>query len=248
MSIEAPINTISNGLVLHLDAANNKSYPGSGTSWADLSGNGCNATMQNGPTFNSTNGGAIVIDKVDDYAQISSNSPLFCTTGNWSCQIWCNPIDLGENNFGRIFENYDPGVYANVNLRNSGWNLIANGVDVANGIAVGQIGVSRAAPLSLFFANFFTTYSTWYNIAVTTTGVVCRVYKNGVFFGTQNFAGSNAISTMVGQNVSTYIGNRATLDRTFNGNIASVLVYPNKALSASEIIQNYDSTRSRFGL
>ena len=244
MSIAGGPDLIQDGLVLCLDAANTKSYPGSGTVWTDLSRNGCNATLVNGPIFNSANGGAIRFDKTDDYAQISSNSPLFCTNGNWSCQVWCNPIDLGEGNFARIFENQDQGGYSSGT--NSGWNFTTNGVQVANGINVGQIGASIVSPLNLFFANFFTTYSTWYNIAVTTTGVVCRLYKNGVLFGTQNFG--SAITTMVGQNVSTYVGNRGALDRTFNGNIASVLVYPNKALSASEILQNYNATKGRFRL
>jgi len=239
---------VTDGLALCLDAGNPKSYPGTGTTWTDISRNGCNAVLQNGPGFNSANGGSITFDKIDDYGQISSNCPLFCTTGNWSCQVWCNPIDLGEGNFARIFENEDQAAYPNTALRNSGWNFTTNGTDVANGIGVSQVGASRASPLNLYFANFFTTYSTWYNIAVTTTGAVCSVYKNGVFFGTQSFAGSNAISTMVGQNVSTYVGNRGALDRTFNGNIAIVLVYPNRALSASEILQNYNTTKGRFGL
>jgi hypothetical protein len=246
MSVSGGPDLIQDGLVLCLDAANTKSYPGSGTVWTDLSRNGCNATLVNGPIFNSTNGGAIGFDKTDDYAQIISNSPLFCTNGNWSCQVWCNPIDLGEGNFGRIFENVDQAGYSNNTILNDGWNLTTNGSFVANGIQVSQVGTTRTGNLNLFFANFFTTYSTWYNIAVTTTGVVCRVYKNGVFFGTQNF--SSAITTMVGRNVSTYVGNRGALDRTFNGNIASVLVYPNKALSASEILQNYNATKGRFRL
>ena len=59
MSIEGPIRTVQNGLVLHLDAGNNKSYPGSGTSWIDLTGNGINGTLTNGPTYSSANNGII---------------------------------------------------------------------------------------------------------------------------------------------------------------------------------------------
>jgi len=80
-------NIITDGLVLALDAANPRSYPGTGTSWNDLSGNGNNGTLVNGPTFNSDNNGSIVFDGVDDYINISnipsdfnSASGIFKTT------------------------------------------------------------------------------------------------------------------------------------------------------------------------
>ena len=67
---------ITDGLVIALDAANTKSYPGSGTTWSDLSGNSNNGTLTNGPTFNSRNGGSIVFDGVDDYVTLGTPSIL----------------------------------------------------------------------------------------------------------------------------------------------------------------------------
>ena len=58
---------ITSGLISALDAADRNSYPGSGTTWTDISGNNNNGTLTNGPTFSSTNGGAIVLDGADDY-------------------------------------------------------------------------------------------------------------------------------------------------------------------------------------
>lgn len=60
-------DTITNGLILNLDAANYKSYPGSNTTWTDLSGYRNNGTLTNGPTFSTLNGGGITFDGVDDY-------------------------------------------------------------------------------------------------------------------------------------------------------------------------------------
>ena len=60
-----PTDIVTNGLVLFLDANNTNSYPGSGTSWYDLSGNGNTGTLTNGPTFSSVNGGTIVFDGID---------------------------------------------------------------------------------------------------------------------------------------------------------------------------------------
>ena len=59
-------NIVKNGLILDMDAAKRDSYPGTGTAWNDISGFQYNGTLTNGPTFNSSNGGSIVFDGVDD--------------------------------------------------------------------------------------------------------------------------------------------------------------------------------------
>ena len=69
MSVSNNPSIISNGLILALDAADKNSYPGSGTAWTDLSGNGNNGTLINGPTFNTGSLGNIVFDGVDDYGK-----------------------------------------------------------------------------------------------------------------------------------------------------------------------------------
>ena len=77
MAISYNPRIVTDGLVLALDAGNPKSYPGSGTTWTDLSGNGNNGTLTNGPTYSSANGGSIVFDGVDDYAEITDSSNNF---------------------------------------------------------------------------------------------------------------------------------------------------------------------------
>ncbi len=85
-------NIITNGLILELDAANRKSYPGSGTTWTDLSGNGNTGTLTNGPTFSSANGGSIVFDGVDDYVNCGNASSLnFERTNSFSFCFWIYP-------------------------------------------------------------------------------------------------------------------------------------------------------------
>jgi hypothetical protein len=74
---------IQDGLVLALDAADRNSYPGSGTTWRDLATNN-SASLTNGPTFNSSNGGNIAFDGVDDYAAITETN----LTGNWTISSW----------------------------------------------------------------------------------------------------------------------------------------------------------------
>ena len=67
---------VTDGLVLYLDAANNRSYPGSGTTWTDLSRGGNNGTLTNGPTFNGANGGSIVFDGTNDFIDCGNASNL----------------------------------------------------------------------------------------------------------------------------------------------------------------------------
>ena len=73
MGVFAGPEVVEDGLVLALDAGNTKSYPGSGTTWTDLSGNGNNGTLTNGPTYSSSNGGSIVFDGVNDFVDISNS-------------------------------------------------------------------------------------------------------------------------------------------------------------------------------
>jgi hypothetical protein len=67
MSLSHSPSIVTNGLVFCLDAANSKSYPGTGTDWTDLSGNQINGILTNGPAYNSSNGGSIVFDGINDY-------------------------------------------------------------------------------------------------------------------------------------------------------------------------------------
>ena len=83
---------VTNGLVLALDAGNTKSYPGSGTAWTDLSGNGNHGTLTSGPTYSSTNGGSIVFDGVDDYVSTSVN---FGSSSQFTVSMFVNNTSRG---------------------------------------------------------------------------------------------------------------------------------------------------------
>jgi hypothetical protein len=81
-----------NGCVLYLDASNTKSYPGAGNTWYDLSGNGLNAILTNGPTFNNSYGGCIQNDGVNDYISVAHNSVLNFGTGDFTILMWVSGI------------------------------------------------------------------------------------------------------------------------------------------------------------
>jgi len=69
-------NTVTDGLVLYLDAANTRSYPGTGTTWSDLSRGGNNGSLINGPTFNGGNGGSIVFDGTNDSVNLQQSTSI----------------------------------------------------------------------------------------------------------------------------------------------------------------------------
>jgi hypothetical protein len=92
---------VTDGLVLSLDAGNANSYPGTGTNWADLSGNGLNGTLVNGPTYNSANLGSIVFDGTNDHVTVANNSLLNPTT-TISVAAYFNISSFGINSYAPI--------------------------------------------------------------------------------------------------------------------------------------------------
>ena len=92
-SVAAASGIVTTGLVLNLDAGNSASYPGSGTTWTDLSGYGNNATLTNGPTYSSANGGSIVFDGVNDTVSIPTSANQAMGTGNCTFEWWAKTSD-----------------------------------------------------------------------------------------------------------------------------------------------------------
>jgi len=92
-SVAAASGIVTTGLVLNLDAGNLASYPGSGTTWTDLSGYGNNATLTNGPTYSSANGGSIVFDGVNDTVSIPASANQAMGTGDCTFEWWAKTSD-----------------------------------------------------------------------------------------------------------------------------------------------------------
>jgi hypothetical protein len=218
-------NIVTDGLVLNLDASNIKSYPGTGNIWDDLSRGGSNGTLINGPTFDNGNGGSIVFDGVNDYIGITTTpnltNPLtICAFVNTSLVTSSNQVIYGPFANGQ-----------------DNWLSISN-----NKV---QIFATQTSDVNNFSITGTTTIqaNTWYHITGIVNNNVLQIYINGIFEAistTQAF-------TVGGWNSTARIGQRATGQFPFNGRIAYMQGY-NRALSSQEILQNYNSTKSRFGL
>jgi hypothetical protein len=240
---------LTNGLVLALDAANSKSYPGSGTTWSDMSGNGNNGTLTNGPTFNSANGGTIVFDGVDDYVSLNN------TIGNFGTS------DFTINFFFKTTELTSPSTFIAKSIGDSpttdyGW-LVNNGSTGNNlGFAVASVNGSWGA------AGSYSIQTSGANIRnglwqmATIVGIRAQsnvsIYLNSITQTLQTYVGAASFTT-VGNISNTRILNIAaesdvaTSPYPIDASISLVQIY-NRALSASEVAQNYNAQKSRFNL
>ena len=212
-----PIET-TDGLVLHLDAANTRSYPGSGNTVYDLSGSGNTSALTNGPTYLSSNLGAFVLDGSNDYILVNSQANILSKTAYTKIAfIYISNFSTVNNIISGGFSGQHAFWMFGTDKLNAGHNGSWNTV-------VGATSISL---------------NTWYFAAVTysdSTG--WKLYLNGREDGT-----SASTTTFTG-NQEISIGSYSTANN-FTGRIASVQVY-NRALTATEIFQNYHATKGRY--
>lgn len=233
MPIPPQLNIVRNGLVLFNDASIQTSYPKTGTLWSDLSGNNYNATLTNGPTYNSSNDGSIVFADsndtciIGDVLNITRTSPL-------TLSAWIKINTINANRF-IIVKQLTSGNF-------TGWAFWHQALNRFNFSLV-------STPTNLIeVTTNYSTINTWVNVAVTYSGSGsannAQFYINGSAVTTNILA--NSLTGSISNNVNLEIGNRnATFN--FNGNIANTLMY-NRDLTAAEILHNFIRTKIKFGL
>lgn len=231
MTVHSGCDIVNSGLVLAIDGASNKCYPGSGTAVADLSGNGINGTLTNGTGHSTTSNGYFTFDASDDYINMSSSS-IIDDLDTFTISVWVK-TGTGSTERGLVAKgptNEFTGVTAD------GWSLrIRQGVP---GFSLRKADGSGYADI---FSGTNVENDTWCMI----TG---RFDSSTVL--SRYFNDSLEQQTTMGQS---YRKNTHTLkigildNKPTDGEIASVLLY-NRALSTEEITQNYLAYKSRFGL
>jgi len=214
----------TDGLVLCLDAGNTKSYPGSGTTWTDLIGNGNNGTLVNGVGYSGSNGGSLSFDGVDDYVSVSNSSSLNSSTSTLICWAKSNTATWNESGF--LMSKRDVFVmHPQINTKtvrffyrlNNAWQF------------------EQVTPENITIWNMYayswdgTTLSAYLN---------GNLIRSGVKTGPLNTADTGVLE--IGRDDG--IGSKV-----FNGNIAQASIY-NRALTASEVQQNFNALRGRFGI
>ena len=230
MGISGGPDLIQDGLVLCLDASDKNSYPGSGTTWYDVSGNGNNGTLNNGPTFDSGNGGAIVFDGTNDYISLNSNPSVLSQI---TFEAWVN-LDV-SNITGTFVVGHIAGIESRYRFIYDTNNFYWVCSTVNNGwYTTGtSIGFDTGASLS----------NITYHVVGTYNGSFNSLYVNGNLKTT-----GSAISGNIQSGGTFYIGNSLVSNIAYpKGKGYTCRIY-NRALSSSEIKQNYNSQKSRFGL
>lgn len=228
---------VTDGLVFAVDAANKKSYPGSGTTWYDLAGTS-NGTLTNGPTFDSGNGGSIEFDGSDDYTDFGNTLPIDGTSAG-TVSIWAKT----SASTSLLFTKYNT----------NGSNSTAFYVAVVSGAARMFSGTQSNS-------RYYTTTATpigsntWANIVFTydnfSTDLKC--YINGTSYSTGQVTSGTAPTSIVPQvsGINWKTTSIITADggtNYYQADIANISAY-NRALSATEITQNYNALKGRFGL
>ena len=223
-----PINT--DGLLLNLDAGSLLSYAGSGNSWFDISGNNNTAILYNGPTYSGSGiSASILFDGVDDYGFVI-DKPSFRLSSIGTLNCWMkfnnnsNKVVVSK---GNVYSDKDAfGIYT--------YNTQGLVGEIADNTTFNQVSTNSS----------FASTNTWRMSSIVWDGSWLYFYINASFMGkvkqtvTLNTIGFPFVIA----------GNGNTTINTFaSTNISNVQLY-NRALTASEIYQNYDAMRSRYGL
>ena len=219
-------NIQTEGLIFYVDPAYKKSYPGTGTNAFNLASGSLTPTgsLKSGTGFVGLPTSSFTFDGTDDYIDYE-NSNNINIAGDLTLLAWI---------FVDAHKNYN-GIISKINSSTRNYEILVR----SNGT------ISFYTSNSEFTTSTQTiTTNTWTHISVSvesgvTNGV--KFYFNGVLDST------TGTQTVVANTASLNIGRRTTGDFTFDGKISNNQIY-NRALSASDVLQNYQAQKGRFGL
>ena len=227
-------NIVTDGLVLSLDFASHKTYPGSGTTAYDLSGGECNLTFNNSPSFNNSNNGVLQFDGSDEYLEATTNVPILggnprtmmamfnATTSTYGCMFGFgkNPDGIGGSSKSFELWNYHSASGLRVHVTGGNFNPGSNFVLANN--------EDKWLMASLHYSNNTITF---------------KMIDNGTVYSGTHSRTLDTQTNCIRINKSAY-GNEAG---GMIGKFAAFYTY-NRDLSEEEVLQNYNATKSRFGL
>ena len=223
---------VTNGILLHLDGGNSSSYGGSGTTWTDLTGNARNATLVNSPTYSVTGGGYFsFLDTSFQYATIADIGDR----SQWTVEAW---FRLSASLTGKV-----TAVVTNqFNLTNKlNFSLGTNRAPTSYNLCAGYFnGAWRTT------TGFTPSTDVWYQVVGTNDGTVINQYVNGTLDTSLTYTGTSQTGGEI--RIARRWDEPANVASNFlKGDVAIVRIY-SRALSAAEVLQNYNVNRARFGL
>jgi hypothetical protein len=226
MAISGGPDIVEDGLVLHIDAADKNSYPGTGSTWYDLSGNGNNGTIRSGQSFNSGNAGNFYFNGLNNQYVVIPHDSNLNVGNNITVNIWFYLIDTS------IFRCLISKLPYDYSL---GWELDIN--------AGGRFRVTfRPSATQINFLGPILYVNNWYMGTMTFDNSGVKLYVNGLYGGGTSSGGPVTLNS----NASLRIGGREQ-NPNYIGNISYVSIY-DKPLEDYQILQNYNATKGRYGL
>ncbi len=245
-------NIVTDGLIFNVDCSQKSSYPGSGTTWYDLSGNGNDGTLINGPTFSSANGGSIVLDGVNDIVNFGNVN--LSTTNKVSVSFWCKILAYTETpGSGKvIFE-------VTTNFNSSQTGFLISYADDSNPSFLGQYPLLLALngnsgyTIPAFNKNLVNDLQWHHYVCIfdksqTLANDECKLYLDGSL-RTPIFYPGGLMSNNTNNfgNDPLFIGGRTGPVAPSNVQIPNLLIY-NRVLTQAEVTQNFNAQKSKFGL
>jgi len=225
---------VTQNLVLNLDAGDSSSYGGSGTTWTDLSGQNNNGTLINGVTYNSGDGGYLIFDGTNDKVSLPAGSDFAYGTGDFTIETWFNVTGTSPQTWGEVVFSQTIG----------GQNYFVVATSAGNPVQKKPrftYGTGGGTPIT---SSTTYTENQWYHYVITRNGTTLTMYLNNSVVATDtvsfNFSNTTYVPTIGGYTHSYTVN--------FDGKISIVRVYKGKGFSASDVTQNFDAVKSRYGL
>ena len=215
-----PIVIPTSGLSLYVDAGRTSSYSGSGNQWNDLSVNNNTGTLQNSPTYSTSNGGILTFNGSNQYTTFSSPSNIPIGNSNYTISVWFNASSLGQIGFVG---------WGNYGTTNQVTALRLS----ATGFAHYWWGNDLAVNTSL-------SINTWYNVVARFDGTNRQLWLNNVLIGGDTPGSGHNVPNANNLTIGT-----TNVNEYFNGKISNVEIY-DRAISDSEIAEIYNNFIYRF--
>jgi hypothetical protein len=231
---ETPVIPVTSNLVLYYDPSNPSSYPGTGSTINDLSGNGLNGSMS-GITFTSP---YFTYNGTSSQVRVANNALLQPGSGDWTMEVWVNQSVSGNDIVLAKVDNGGDVTDMSYSIRTTNTTYYAQ---LGSGIGTGS---------SLFVDSTFYvgTINTWYQIVYVFTNVAAntlQTFVNGVSIGTV----SHNLPSILNSTNPLYIGsyNGGEYSQWFDGKIGITRLY-NASLTSTQVLQNFNANKSKYGL
>lgn len=231
MALQHSPSIVTTNLSLCMDSANQRSYSGSGTSVLDISGNGLRGTLVNGTTYASGPSGYFQFDGIDDYITFGNTTVANVFTGDFTVSAWVYRLTSAGPTWGNIIGDYY------TNNANGEWQIM-----ISNSAQLFVYRIGTGYVINAIASGYSTDQ--WINVVLTRIGSTLTLYANNNLLTTAS--NSDTWGTSSG-NLNIGVDGNNTAE-PLNGRISDIMIYKGLGLSATQVSQNFNALRGRYGV